>query len=574
MAQDISVASVAHDGTAPPQIGYRPLLHLAVIIPLALAMFLFQLGATDWQDDSESCGGQMMQEMVNGYGWVLPLRNERHIPVKPPLFYWLGAMSAKLRHSGVDLLDARLPSALLGTAGVLIVYLFCWRVAGVTVALWAALILMTTPQFLIEARNSRVDMTFCFFLTAGLLLAQRVWEGAGQRRIAVLASLALGLATLSKGPLALALAVMVFGAAALLVPPLPGWQLLIAPSSVVAIVGVPALWYLAATLVHGWAFVYLQIYEENMSRMTGALGSFPPWWYFGPLFASGVPWIVALPATVGAESALPARTRRFLWVWIVVMFVFFSIAPGKRRAYLLVLRPALAILLAGWLVPQLARLTERLQQPGRTPRPTPRRTHRVIAVLTALGLAAVLALSRGIGGFGASETEWAYWWRQYLHDHLAVMAAYVLGLGGGGHLLVHWLHQRRMDLAAYAFVGLLALGLTVGIAAGGVVRGEGASFRHLAQQLARHSGPMAFFDVDDESAIALLFHLRRHIPVVQSAADAPCTPPHPGLYLVSEDNWNARDCFRGGAWQVLEQGGPLVESHRGRRLVLARYGHP
>ena len=49
---------------------------------------------------------------------------------------------------------------------------------------WAALILITTPQFIISARDSRVDMVFCAFLTLGLMLAWRVYDGAGGRRTA------------------------------------------------------------------------------------------------------------------------------------------------------------------------------------------------------------------------------------------------------------------------------------------------------------------------------------------------------------------------------------------------------
>jgi len=52
---------------------------------------------------------------------------------------------------------------------------------------------------------------------------------------------------------------------------------------------------------------------------------------------------------------LPRRVRRVLWAWVVVMLVFFSRLTGQAPRVLLVLRPALAILLAGWLAPQLAR---------------------------------------------------------------------------------------------------------------------------------------------------------------------------------------------------------------------------
>ena len=100
----------------------------------------------------------------------------------------------------------------------------------------------------------------------------------------------------------------------------------------------------------------LQLFDENVSRMTGGLDQRPVWYYILPLLTLGLPWTLALPGAVAGESALPLRARRFLWIWVIVMFVFFSVALGKRHVYILPLRPALAILLAGWLVPQLERL--------------------------------------------------------------------------------------------------------------------------------------------------------------------------------------------------------------------------
>jgi len=572
------IAPGTRAATAPPQTvavtGKTGILvHLAMLITLAVVAFFALLGRPEWRDDSDTSGPQVMQEIVDGHGWVLPLRNGRHIPVKPLLFNWLGALSALVRQSGVDRVDARLPSALLATLCAVFVYFFTRRLAGGAAGLWASMILITTPQFIIEARNSRVDMTFCAFLTMGLLLAHRVWESErGRGTTAILAGVCLGLATLSKGPLAFALTVMVFGASVLITPPARGWRTLLAPATLVAAIGLPALWYGAATLVGGWAFLNVHIYTENVSRALGEQGHWPVSWYIGPFFATGMPWMLAFPWVLRGESALPARTRRFLWVWVAVMFVFFSVIPGKRRAYLLVLRPALAILLAGWLVPQLARLRARPRRAG-----APRALHGAVAAATVAGLLAIFLLRAGLGGFGASELRWSYWWRLLLQEDSNLALAFVAGIGVGADLAIRWAWQRRFDLAAHALVATLAFGLMIGITAGEIVRGNGASFHPFAERITKRVRPtdsLAFFDTDDDTAIALLLSLRRHVPVV-SPPDAarPCEPPRPGLYLVSAKLWEARPCFRDARWQVLDRGGPRAGSERWRRLVLARYAN-
>ena len=247
----------------------RPSVRLAIVVSLALVVFFFRLGVADWRGDADVHQAQIIQDIMAGRGWVLPLRNGRHIPDKPPLFSWVGAVSAALRHSGGDIFDARLPSAILATLCVLAVYGFAHSLAGESVAWWAALMLITTPQFVTAARDSRVDMVFSAFLTFGLMLAWRVYEGEGERRAALLAGLCIGLATLSKGPLALVLPVLVFGMMPLLAPPRPGWRALVTVPVLALAIALPALWYLAATIEHGMAFVRLHLLEENVGRMTG-----------------------------------------------------------------------------------------------------------------------------------------------------------------------------------------------------------------------------------------------------------------------------------------------------------------
>src|SRR4029453_6624239 len=222
-------------------------LHLALLVAVASAMFLFRLGA-DWHDGLDAEAPQVIQEMLHGEGWLLPLHNGRRIPFKPPLFHWLGALSATFRSTDVDQFDPRLPSALFATLTVLVVYAFTRRIADESVALWAGLILLTTPQFVVEARNSRGDMVFCGFVAAALLLTYRVWIGAATHRVAVLAGLCVGLAVLTKGPLALGLVALVLAVAALTAPPAPsGWRALLSPAALAAALVPPIAWYAAAT---------------------------------------------------------------------------------------------------------------------------------------------------------------------------------------------------------------------------------------------------------------------------------------------------------------------------------------
>ena len=556
--------------TPAPRVASRLLWHLCLIVPLAAVVFFFQLGAADFRDDGGSNGAQIVQELVAGEGWILPLRNGQHLPVKPPLFYWLGAVSALARGTTGDIWDSRAPSAVLGVLGVLAVYLFSRWVAGERVALWAALMLITTPQVIIEAKNSRVDIALAVFLTVGLFLAYRVLEGVGGRKTAALAGLCFGLAVLSKGPLALVLAAIVLLPTMLLNRPAPGWTALFSPWVVLGAVVLPALWYAAATLVHGMAFLRLHLYVENVARLEGMHGHWPWWWYAEPLCTAGLPWMLALPLVIFGRSALSRRARVFLWLWVGMMLLFFTLSPGKRRAYLLPLRPPLVILVAGWLVAAL----DRLQAAPRATRP-PLGAHVASLAFVVVGLLAILALRAGLGGFGAAEVSASYWWREYFAQHVGTAMAMVIGIGVAIELMLMALWQRRIEIGLFAFTGVVAVGLTVGIPAGMIVQGEGGSFRLFAADVTRHvprDVPLRFFTCDDSNMISLLFHLQRHVPTAMAPdAGAPCVPPGNGFYLLPESRWDGDACFRDPRWQLAARGGPRVASQRNRRMVLAQF---
>src|SRR5581483_4247221 len=243
----------------------------------------------------------------------------------------------------------RAPSVVLGGGVVLLVFLAGRRWGGEDVGFLAALVLATTPQFLREAGDGRVDMTLCTAITGAQLAFVHAMRGGGPATSVVLA-LCLALAMLAKGPVGpglVGLTALLFaigsrrlGAALRLVRPLP----------VLVFVAIAGGWYALAYLHRGSAFVAKQILSENGEALLGS-DRFPyrsPLFYVVPLLAGGLPWTLALPWAVrGAWRGDLAR--RYCLLWTAVVFAFFSLAPLKRGAYMLPLRPALALVIGWWL---------------------------------------------------------------------------------------------------------------------------------------------------------------------------------------------------------------------------------
>ena len=149
--------------------------------------------------------------MVNGGGWILPLRNGVEQPLKPPLFHWIGA-AVSLLTGQVSELAVRLPSALFATATVLGTFFFGRALWNWRVGLLAALILATCPEWVRWSINARSDMVLLFFLTAAQFFFFCAFrERATERRTLFLFYASIGFAVLAKGPLGLLLPVLIVG---------------------------------------------------------------------------------------------------------------------------------------------------------------------------------------------------------------------------------------------------------------------------------------------------------------------------------------------------------------------------
>src|SRR5262249_47755764 len=131
----------------------------------------------------------------------VPRRAEGELPRKPPLSYWIAASALTALPARPEL-AARLPSAILGTLGVLVIWAAAGASFGGEVALLAALILATSGEWTRAATVARVDMA----LAAGLTVVLGAWlvvlgdERRSRAALLVIAALRVALATPSQSP--------------------------------------------------------------------------------------------------------------------------------------------------------------------------------------------------------------------------------------------------------------------------------------------------------------------------------------------------------------------------------------
>jgi 4-amino-4-deoxy-L-arabinose transferase-like glycosyltransferase len=331
------------------------------------ALFLGGLGRLPLFGRDEALYAEAGREMLATGDWVTPRVNGGPFFEKPPLYYW--AAAASYRAFGVSPLSARLPSALMAIATVLLTARIGARVWGRRAGLLAGIALATSLQFALIGRLGIMDAPLTC-LTVVALLAYERWQRMGGWGALAGFGVTVGLAILLKG----AAGLIPWGVAAVdaLIRTarrerIGHTPLALVGSAVIAglaSAAVAAPWFLAMTARHGSAFGATFFVHEHLRRVAQAMqGHGGPFWIYLPMIALGFfPWVMFLPAGLlrspRAEAA--ACWRVLCLVWIACVLVVFSMVRTKLPGYITPLFPPMALLVG-------AELDRRLDQPGRGP---------------------------------------------------------------------------------------------------------------------------------------------------------------------------------------------------------------
>lgn len=293
--------------------------------------------------------------------WLIPTFDGVDYLDKPLLWFDLAALALRLPLAPE--LAVRLPSVVATALTILLVTWFARRLYGAVAARVGAVALATSPLVLGFARVAIFDALLTFFVVLALVLLYEAIEAEGGADIAggarssggwaLLAWGAMALGTLTKGPVAVAIPLVVALPYAL-------WRR-----------RARTLWSWAGLLgflaaVGGWVasvelrepgYVWYVAEVEIWTRITSPeLGPRGPVWYFLPVLIWGsLPWlVVAAWAWVGRGSwpaaagprAVWRRTTVYLVLWLVMPTLLVSLAQPQRIQYVLPVMPAISLLLA------------------------------------------------------------------------------------------------------------------------------------------------------------------------------------------------------------------------------------
>jgi 4-amino-4-deoxy-L-arabinose transferase-like glycosyltransferase len=323
----------------------------SVLLLLVLSCFLFfyRLGVPGLMDPDEGRYAEIAREMLVLGDFITPQLNFLPYLEKPPLVYWLTAISLKV--GGLNEWAARLIPALSALAGIMAVYWLAAKLWGRKEAFLAGLVMATSSGYVLLGRLLTLDMTLTACLIWGIALAYLAVRNQ-QRQYLPWAYLALGLGMLTKGPVAIVLPALIFltwfGARGQWRGVFQLWHL--GGALMLAVVVLP--WYILAAW-RNTEFLSYFFFQEHLQRFLAPRvhGGQPVYFYLGVLAVGFLPWIFLVPWAWQASRFEPATPeakgdRLFLACWFGVIFVFFSLARAKLFPYLLPGLPPLALLVA------------------------------------------------------------------------------------------------------------------------------------------------------------------------------------------------------------------------------------
>jgi 4-amino-4-deoxy-L-arabinose transferase-like glycosyltransferase len=158
---------------------------------------------------------------------------------------------------------------------------------------------------------------------------------------------AIGLAMLTKGPVALVLPGVVLLVHLASTRTLRALRTMLIPLGVLIIAAIVAPWYIADYRQHGWEHIYGFFVGENLDRYTETIGvqSRRFYFYIPVLLSDLTPWSLFLPAAVWLAWRERRPDHRLMVIWIAVFAGVFSLSRTKQDLYIFPAAPAIAALI-------------------------------------------------------------------------------------------------------------------------------------------------------------------------------------------------------------------------------------
>jgi 4-amino-4-deoxy-L-arabinose transferase-like glycosyltransferase len=323
--------------------------HVWFLIIAIFVGFWSRIGSVPLFDLDEGAFSEATIEMIDSGNYLSTTLNGEPRYDKPIAIYWLQAASVQV--FGKSEFAFRLPSAICASLWLLLVYHFTFRQtqerrAALVAASAVALGVMSS--IIGHAAIADALLNLCI---AGSMLGIYRYGEVPARPTLLAVYFWMGLGFLTKGPIAVALPLLVSLVFFLMQRrPLVWLRAAFNPLGWLVFLAVVAPWVWALYQMDHGEFLRHFLIDHNLNRYESTLqGHGGKWWYYFvalPLIV--LPFTSLLPG-VFARLRRPDALDRYLLLWFLVVFAFFSFSGTQLPHYLLYGATPLFVLFGrGW----------------------------------------------------------------------------------------------------------------------------------------------------------------------------------------------------------------------------------
>ncbi|HYV90798.1 MAG TPA: glycosyltransferase family 39 protein [Chitinophagales bacterium] len=349
-----------------------------LIIGVGSLILLPFLGAVHLFDWDEINFAESAREMIATGNYARVQIDYQPFWEKPPLFFWLQA--ASMHAFGINEFAARFPDALIGIITLLTFFFIGKKLFDARFGMLWALSMIGSFLPLLYFKSGIIDPVFNYFIFAGIyfmiLLAEtrngknilnrnlsveqernpipmhrdRISEQSGksssdliisstggtQLKYALLSGIFIGLATLTKGPVALLIVLLTFVVYWIIVrfKKIVSWKHLFL--FIITFTFIAGIWVLIEVMDNGFGF-FRQFFSYQIALFTNPVAghSGPVYYHFVVVFLGCFPMsVIAMPAlTRNYREETPFDFKRWMLILFWVVMILFTIVKTKIAHY-------------------------------------------------------------------------------------------------------------------------------------------------------------------------------------------------------------------------------------------------
>ena len=319
------------------------------LLALLAAILFIRLGATPIYILDEAKNAQCAREMLLRHDFIVPTFNGELRVDKPPLHYFFMMLSYKM--FGVTEFAARFFSVVMGLLTIFVTYKYTKRLFNPFAAFCTCLVLATSTQFLFEFRLSVPDPYLIFFITLGSFSAF-TWLKENNISQLYISATAFALATLAKGPVALALpglCLLIWIFTKKKWKTALTWHLM---TAFLLLAAITLPWYIAVHKATNGEWTRGFFIDNNLNRFSDPQEGHGGAFYIPILFVL----IGLLPFMSFIGEAIKKREDvfqndlvNFSGIVVVVFVIFFSVSSTKLPNYAMPCYPFAAVILGSFI---------------------------------------------------------------------------------------------------------------------------------------------------------------------------------------------------------------------------------